>query len=107
MQRTGDQALRSRGLAGSGGDGDGGGGTVTTAGCSVRSPEIAILIQGSQARGTFISPDFKGQEGAPRNRAGARWGRWGIFRPLPSFLSRDPGLHGTGGRRNPESVPKA
>lgn len=95
MQRLGEPASCSCGRAG------GGGGTVTTAGCSVCTPEIAILIQGSQAPGTFISPDLQGQEGAPRNRAEACgvgdlmrrcWGGWGT--PLPGLLSRDPSLPG-------------
>lgn len=79
---------------------------VTAAGCTVSSPEIAILIKGWETRGTFISPDAqlseqgKGQEGAPKNRAGAGgvgelvrgcWGRWGTH--LQSRLSLGRGLH--------------
>lgn len=71
VQRLGERELRSRGLTG------GRGRTVPTSECTVSAAEIAILIKGSEARVTFISPDLhlsaegKGQEGAPRNREGA------------------------------------
>lgn len=82
--------------------------TVTAAGCTVSSPETAILIKGRETRGTFISPDSqlneqgKGQEGAPKNQGGgvrrvggllrACWGPRGTH--LRSLPTRGRGLHG-------------
>ena len=83
--------------------------TVTAAGCTVSSPETAILIKGRETRGTFISPDSqlneqgKGQEGAPKNQGGGvrRWGG-GLLRAcwgprgthLRSLPTRGRGLNG-------------
>lgn len=87
MQRTAERALRSRGWAG------GGGGTVTTAGCSVGSPEIAILTQGLQALGTFISPDFQGAGRSSQEQGGGALGQ--MRNPPPPLELPVPGPRST------------